>query len=142
VLNDAYVERKEGPDNPWHEVERPHRESSFAVDSDIDTSDIVYYRVYEDSARPDAMQGEWLTTRRVIRGTDSYREARRVLALPDSESYDSIARLRPPAETPVRRSIAGASFGEPGGAVQIQLLDNVNRGWEDAGRIADAGSEP
>ena len=76
------------------------------------------YRVWGGKA---AQAGEWLTP--VLPA--SAVQARAALALPSQNAAAFVSEVTVPAGTQIQVGTAGAAFGQPGGAVQVQLLQRI-----------------
>ena len=52
-------------------------------------------------------------------------EARSLLALPSQNTAEYVSEVRIPAGTQIQYGVAAGAFNQPGGGIQIQLLDRV-----------------
>ena len=82
--------------------------------------------------------GAWLTPFRPIDATS----ARRELALPPNNSARYVSGVLIPAGTRVQIGIAGPAFGQPGGALQVQLLERIPSSNFGPGEILPGGLLP
>ena len=80
--------------------------------------DTVMYRVWGGDA---AQTGKWLTPIR----PSTQAEARSLLALPPNNSAIYISEVHVPAGTRIQIGVAAPNFGQPGGAVQVELIDRI-----------------
>lgn len=68
-----------------------------------------------------AQAGSWLSPI----APSSSAAARRLLALPKENAATFISRVQIPAETRIQYGTAARAFGQPGGGIQIQLLERI-----------------
>lgn len=97
-----------GTANPW----------KGPILSTTAANDLVMYRVYGGES---SQVGAWLTP---VAPTGSA-AARSSLALPAGNSASLVSEVTIPAGTRFQIGTAGPNFGQPGGGVQVQLLDRL-----------------
>ena len=112
LLSDNYSGLLELPQpdyqNPWQ----------GEVFSQVLEEDTVMYRVWGGDAKK---AGRWVTP---IRPT-TQSEARALLALPSENSAVYISEVRIPAGTRIQIGAAAPNFGQPGGALQVELMELI-----------------
>jgi RHS repeat-associated protein len=86
--------------------------------SRVTQTDEVMYRVWGGGS---GRAGEWLTPI----NPSSSAAARAGLALPEGNSATYVSRVVVPAGTRVQVGVAGGAFGQPGGWVQVRLVDQI-----------------
>ncbi len=96
------------------------------IRSFVTQTDTVYYRVYSG----DSTVGGFLTSA----PPRSSAEAISSLALPPGNKATFVQEVVVPAGTRVQSSLATSAFGQPGGALQFQLLDEIPRSSFGPGR--------
>lgn len=86
--------------------------------SRVTQTDEVMYRVWGGGS---GRAGEWLTPI----NPSSSAAARAGLALPEGNAATYVSRVVVPAGTRVQVGVAGEGFGQPGGWVQVRLVDQI-----------------
>jgi RHS repeat-associated protein len=88
------------------------------ITSDVSTSETTMFRVWGDGADK---VGGWLTPTPPASQLSAIRD----LALPVDNSAQWISEVTVPTGTRFQIGTAGRAFGQPGGGIQIQLLDRI-----------------
>jgi hypothetical protein len=86
--------------------------------SRVTQSPETMYRVWGGGS---SRVGQWLTPFKPV----SAQTAREGLALPPGNTASFVSEVTVPTGTRIQVGTAGAAFGQPGGAAQVQLLDRI-----------------